>query len=69
MGKFKFYQDINVTETRREIFEITADSLEDALTKVVKVSNLNECADAEFIDSDIIESFAKYKAKEINVIL
>ena len=54
MAKFRFYQDVQVVTTRREYYDIEADSLEDAREKVGDVSNLDDCECADYIESELL---------------
>lgn len=54
MKKFRFYQDVAVTTTRREWFDIEADSLEDARVKASNVSTLDDLQYAEYIESELL---------------
>lgn len=52
MATFKFYQDVQVVRKYRYHYEIEAESLEEARAKAAEVSNLEDCEDAEYIDSE-----------------
>lgn len=55
MATFRFYQDVEVKTTRREYFEVKARNLKSAYKKLSEVTNLDECDDAEFIESEEID--------------
>ena len=63
MATFRFYQDIEVIATRREYYEIEAESLEEARDKVGGVSNLDECKEAEYDYSEFMYESEDYSGK------
>lgn len=59
MKTFRFYQDIEVTRTYREYYDISAKTLKDARRKAQEVDNLRDCEDAEYYDSeDVLDDVA-----------
>lgn len=69
MAIFKFYQDYTYTRTCREYYNIEADSLEEARNKAAEVANLDDCEDAEYLESKDLEtnedSIYEYHNREI----
>ena len=54
MAKFRFYQDVEVVTTRREYFNVTAESLEDARAKASEVCSLDDLEDADYVESELL---------------
>lgn len=52
MAKYRFFQDLIVTKTIREWYEVDAESLDEAREQVAEVSDLMDCDNACYCDSE-----------------